>query len=141
MRPVLTRRSFGAAAAVTLAAPFIRRAEAATIELRCSLDTAPSHPRNVAFRDFLEKVEKASGGEIKTRLFESGSLFPDLHVVKALVQGQVEMCCPGTWTVTGFVADADFSQLPAFYGQPIDMVHKATDGSAGKFVNSEVEKK
>jgi C4-dicarboxylate-binding protein DctP len=142
MRPVITRRAFGAAAAVTLAMPFIRRAEAADpFELRCSLDTAPSHPRNVAFRDFLGKIEAASDGKIKTKLFESGALFPDLHVVKALVQGQVEMCCPGTWTVTGFVPDADFSQLPAFYGRPINVVHKAADGSAGKFVNGEVTKK
>lgn len=142
MRPVLTRRAFAATAAATLATPFISRAEAAApVELRCSLDTAPSHPRNVAFRDFLGKIEAASGGKIKTKLFESGALFPDLHVVKALVQGQVEMCCPGTWTVTGFVPDADFSQLPAFYGLPIETVHKATDGSAGKFVNAEVAKR
>lgn len=142
MRPTLTRRAFGAAAAATLATPFISRTEAAApIELRCSLDTAPSHPRNVAFRDFLGKIEAASDGKIKTKLFQSGALFPDLHVVKALVQGQVEMCCPGTWTVTGFVPDADFSQLPAFYGRPINLVHKATDGSAGKFVNAEVERK
>jgi C4-dicarboxylate-binding protein DctP len=138
----ITRRALGAAAAVTLAAPFVRRADAAApIELRCSLDTAPSHPRNVAFRDFLGKVEAASNGQITTKLFESGSLFPDLQVVKALVQGQVEMACPGTWTVTGFVADADFSQLPAFYGRPIDLVHKVTDGKAGKFVNSEITSK
>jgi TRAP-type transport system periplasmic protein len=51
------------------------------------------------------------------------------------------MACPGTWTITGFVPDADFSQLPAFYGRPIDLVHKATDGSAGKFVNDEIHKK
>lgn len=138
----ITRRAFGAAAAVSLAAPFVRRAEAAApIELRCSLDTAPSHPRNVAFRDFLGKVEAASNGQITTKLFESGSLFPDLQVVKALVQGQVEMACPGTWTITGFVADADFSQLPAFYGRPIDVVHKTTDGKAGKFVNTEISNK
>ena len=130
MPTMITRRAFGASAAVALATPFIRRAEAAApIELRVSLDTAPSHPRNVAFRDFLAKVEAASNGQIKTKLFESGSLFPDLQVVKALVQGQVEMACPGTWTITGFVPDADFSQLPAFYGRPIDVVHKVTDGS------------
>ena len=105
MPNTITRRAFGASAALALAAPFIRRAAAAApIELRCSLDTAPSHPRNVAFRDFLGKLEAASGGQIKTKLFESGSLFPDLQVVKALVQGQVEMACPGTWTITGFVA-------------------------------------
>ncbi len=142
MPDTITRRALGAAAAASLAAPFIRRADAAApIELRCSLDTAPSHPRNVAMRDFLRKIETASQGTIKTRLFESGSLFPDLQVVKALVQGQVEMACPGTWTITGFVPDADFSQLPAFYGRPIDIVHKTTDGNAGKFVNAEIAKK
>ena len=136
----ISRRAFALAAASTaVAAPFVGRAQAAApLQLRCSLDTAPSHPRNVALKDFLAKVEKASEGKIETKLFESGSLFPDLQVVKALVQGQVEMVCPGTWTITGFVPDADFSQLPAFYGQSIDDVHKATDGSAGKFVNDKV---
>ncbi|HXP75097.1 MAG TPA: TRAP transporter substrate-binding protein DctP [Stellaceae bacterium] len=139
MPATLTRRTFGAAAALTIAAPFIRRAEAAEpLQLRCSLDTAPSHPRNGAFRDFLAKVEQASGGRVTTKLFESGSLFPDLQVTKALVQGQVDMACPGTWTLTGFVPDADFAALPAFYGRTIDTVHKATDGSGGKFINEQI---
>src|SRR5581483_7766468 len=64
---LISRRTFGAAAAVALAAPFVRRADAAApTELRCSLDTAPSHPRNVAWRDFLSKLEKASDGQIQT---------------------------------------------------------------------------
>jgi C4-dicarboxylate-binding protein DctP len=139
MSHTLTRRAFAGAA---LTAPFIGRADAAApIDLRCSLDTAPSHPRNIAYRDFLAKIEAASDGQVKTRLFESGALFPDLQVVKALVQGQVEMCCPGTWTLTGFVADADFSELPAFYGRPLDAVRKATDGRGGKYVNDEISKK
>jgi TRAP-type transport system periplasmic protein len=139
----ISRRTFVRASALTLGSSVIlRHARAdAPLELRCSLDTAPSHPRNVAFRDFLAKFEEASGGQVKTRLFESGALFPDLQVLKALVQGQVEMACPGTWTLTGFVADADFSQLPAFYGRPIDMVHKAADGAGGKFVNAEITSK
>jgi C4-dicarboxylate-binding protein DctP len=142
MTTTLTRRMFGTSAAVALAIPFIARAQAADpIELRCSLDTEPSHARNVGFRDFLSKLEAASDGQIKTRLFESGTLFPDLHVVKALVQGQVEMACPGTWTLTGFVPDADFSQLPAFYGRSVETVHKATDGEAGKFVNAAISNK
>ena len=142
MSNAITRRAFSATAAAALAAPYVRRADAAApIELRCSLDTAPSHPRNVAYRDFLAKIEAASNGEVKTRLFESGALFPDLQVVKALVQGQVEMCCPGTWTLTGFVADADFSELPALYGRPLDEVRKATDGRGGKFVNDELRNK
>ena len=142
MPKTITRRTFGATAAVALATPFIGRAEAAApIELRCSLDTAPSHPRNVAWRDFLGKIEAASDGQITTRLFESGALFPDLQVVKALVQGQVEMACPGSWTLTGFVPDADFSELPGLHGRPVEVVHKAADGQAGKFVNGEIKDK
>ena len=37
--------------------------------------------------------------------------------------------------------DADFSQLPALYGRPIELVHKATDGKGGKFVNKEITDK
>ena len=142
MQQRISRRTFaGAAAATVTSFAILRHARGDTpIEIRCSLDTAPSHPRNVAFRDFLGKIETASDGQIKTKLFESGALFPDLQVVKALVQGQVEMACPGTWTITGFVADADFSQLPAFYGRPTDVVHKAVDGSGSKFVNAEITK-
>ncbi|HEY1797700.1 MAG TPA: TRAP transporter substrate-binding protein DctP [Stellaceae bacterium] len=141
--PTLSRRAFSLSLASTaLAAPFVRNATAAEpLEMRVSLDTVPSHPRNVAFHDFLPKVEAASNGAIKTKLFESGSLFPDLQVSKALVQGQVEMVCPGTWTLTGFVPDADFSQLPAFYGQPVEVVHKATDGSAAKYVSDKLGQK
>ena len=143
MRQSISRRALGrAAVAITASFAILHHARGdAPLQLRCSLDTAPSHPRNIAFRDFLAKVESASAGQIKTKLFESGALFPDLHVVKALVQGQVEMCCPGTWTITGFVPDADFSQLPLFYGLPIAQVHKATDGSGGKFVNQEIADK
>lgn len=143
MEQRISRRAFaGAAAAAVTSFGILRHARSdAPIELRASLDTAPSHPRNVAFRDFLGKIEAASGGQVQSKLFESGSLFKDLEVVKALVQGQVEMCCPGTWTITGFVADADFSQLPAFYGKPIEKIHKAADGAAGKFVNKGITDK
>ena len=139
----ISRRALTRASVLTLGSfAILRHARGdAPIELRCSLDTAPSHPRNVAFHDFLAKIEQASGGQIKTKLFESGSLFPDLQVLKALVQGQVEMACPGTWTITGFVADADFSQLPAFYGRPVEIVHKAVGGAGGKFVNEEIHNK
>src|SRR5205807_2070033 len=74
----ISRRSFGRASILTLGSfAILRHARGeAPIELRCSLDTAPSHPRNVAFRDFLGKLEAASGGQVKAKLFESGSLFP-----------------------------------------------------------------
>jgi len=123
-----------------LAAPAIVRA-AEPVRLRCSLDTAPAHGRNVAIADYLGKLEDSAGGRIKTELFQSGALFADLDVGKALVQGQVEMAVPGTWTLTGLVPDADMFQLPALYGQPIEILHRVTDGPAGAALNKALRDK
>jgi TRAP-type transport system periplasmic protein len=139
----LTRRSFAFASIATLAAPaLIRSARAdAPLRLRLSLDTAPSHLRNVSMKDYLGKVEAASKGAIKTEVFESGQLYPDLEVGKALIQGQVEMAAPGSWTITGIVPDADCFQLPVLYGQPIDLIHRVIDGKPGAFLNAQIQKK
>jgi TRAP-type C4-dicarboxylate transport system substrate-binding protein len=136
----LSRRAFVGAATATLAAPAALRA-AEPLKLRCSLDTAPSHPRNVAIVDYLAKVEQASNGEIKGEVFHSGQLFADLNVSKALLQGQVEMAAPGAWVLTGLVPDCDMVQLPYFYGVPLEVTHKATDGKPGARVNQELQGK
>jgi C4-dicarboxylate-binding protein DctP len=109
--------------------------------LRCSLDSVPTHTRNATIRDYLAKIEAAAGGRIKTQLFESGQLFPDLQVGKALLQGQIEMAVPGCWTLTGIIPDADFFQLPILYGRPLDLVHRAVDGRPGQLVAEQVEQK
>jgi len=144
MRKRISRRAFVAASAAALAAPALtRRARAADepLLIRCSLDTAPSHPRNVSIKDYLGKVTAASGGKIKTQVFDSGQLFPDLQVAKALIQGQVEMAVPGSWTITGIIPDADFFQLPMLYGRSVELIHRVTDGPPGAFIVKEVEQK
>ncbi|MFL5286951.1 MAG: TRAP transporter substrate-binding protein DctP [Rhodopila sp.] len=137
--PRLTRR---AAAAGLLALPALRRARAdEPIRLRCSLDTSPSHGRNVSIRDYLKKLEAASNGRIQTELFASGQLFSDLNVGKALFQGQVDMGVPGAWAITAFVPDGDLFQLPALYAQPAEVIHRVTDGSAGRLITTQLETK
>jgi TRAP-type transport system periplasmic protein len=135
-----SRRAFVRSAAGALAMPYLlRRAWADdAIKLRCSLDTAPSHPRNQAIVDYLGKLDEASNGKIKSEVFHSGQLFADLNVTKALIQGQVDMAAPGTWTITGLVPDADYAQLPALYGQTADVVHHCTDGPPGQLVEKQI---
>lgn len=139
----LNRRAFVTAAAGVVAAPYLscRALADDTIKLRCSLDTAPSHPRNQAISDYLAKLEEASHGKIKGELFQSGQLFADLNVTKALLQGQVDMASPGTWTMTGLVPDCDFCQLPALYSPHIDLFRKCSDGLPGEHVNKQLEAK
>jgi TRAP-type C4-dicarboxylate transport system substrate-binding protein len=139
----LSRRSFALASMAAVAAPVLIRSARADepLRLRLSLDTAPSHLRNVSMKDYLGKVEAASDGKIKAEIFESGQLYPDLEVGKALIQGQVEMAAPGSWTITGIVSDADCFQLPVLYGQPIDLIHKIIDGKPGQFLNTQIQLK
>jgi C4-dicarboxylate-binding protein DctP len=127
--------------ASALAAPFIRTARADPMKLRVSLDTTPSHGRTIAIADFLKKLEAASQGQITTQLFDSGQLFADRDVIKALVLGQIEMAAPGTWLVSSYVPEADLAQLPAFYGLPIEATHRAIDGIPGHLVNDQISKK
>ena len=135
----LTRR---AAAAGLLALPTLRRSCAdEPIRLRCSLDTSPSHGRNISIGDYLKKLEAASNGRIQPELFASGQLFSDLNVSKALFQGQVEMAAPGAWAITAIVPDGDLFQLPALYAQPIDVIHRVTDGGTGRLIMTQLETK
>jgi TRAP-type transport system periplasmic protein len=138
MRPAIGRRVLVGSA---LAAPFIRTARADPIRMRVSVDTSPSHGRTLSIADFLKKLEAASQGQIAPKLFDSGQLFPDRDVIKALVLGQVEMAAPGTWLVSAYVPEADLGQLPVFYGQPIETTHRAIDGIPGDMVNEQVSKK
>jgi TRAP-type C4-dicarboxylate transport system substrate-binding protein len=124
-----------------LGAPFIRTARADPIKLRVSLDTAANHGRTLSIADFLKKLEAASQGEIAPQLFDSGQLFADRDVIKALVLGQVEMAVPGTWLVSSYVPEADISQLPMFYGQPVEVTHQAIDGIPGDMVNEQITRK
>jgi len=140
----ISRRAFTAGSAAILVGSVAGRAARAAdepLQLRCSLDTVPTHNRNIAIKDYLGKVEAASGGKIKTQIFESGQLFPDLQVGKALIQGQVEMAAPGAWTITGIVPDADLFQLPVLYGRRLDAVHRVIDGKPGAMVNAAIHDK
>jgi TRAP-type C4-dicarboxylate transport system substrate-binding protein len=143
MQQGISRRAFGMAATASAVTGFgiIRARGDEPLRLRCSLDTAPSHLRNVGIIDYLAKLEAASGGRIKTELFQSGQLFADLNVTKALVQGQVEMAAPGIWTLTGFVPNADALQLPIFYGRTTDEVRRALEGKSGALMAQELEQK
>lgn len=140
MRTSITRRRFAVGtAAVAAAAGLPRRARAAEpFRLRCSLDTAPTHTRNLSLGDYLKKLEAASDGRIKTELFSAGALFSDANVGKALIQGQAEMACPGTWVMTGFVPDCDVVNLPVLYARPVEGVQKAVDGKTGAHINAQL---
>jgi TRAP-type C4-dicarboxylate transport system substrate-binding protein len=143
MRQDISRRALGrSAVAVVGTFGILRHARGEeALKIRCSLDTAPSHVRNISIADYLKKVEAATGGKVTSEIFASGQLFADLNVAKALLQGQVDMACPGGWTQTGIVPDCDFCQLPAFYGQKLDVTERASDSKPGALIVGQLESK
>jgi TRAP-type C4-dicarboxylate transport system substrate-binding protein len=143
MRQALSRRALGRSAVAAVGAfGILRHARGEpSLKIRCSLDTAPSHVRNISIVDYLKKVEDATGGKVTSEVFHSGQLYADLNVAKALLQGQVDMAAPGGWTQTGIVPDCDFCQLPVFYGQPIEATNRAADGKPGTLVVKQIETK
>ncbi|WP_428533589.1 TRAP transporter substrate-binding protein DctP [Rhodopila sp.] len=143
MRQGLSRRALGRSAVATAGTfAILRHARGEqALKIRCSLDTAPSHVRNISVADYLKKVQDATGGKITSEIFASGQLYADLNVAKALLQGQVDMAVPGNWTQTGIVPDCDFVQLPVFYGQPIEATNHAADGKAGALIDKQIEAK
>jgi TRAP-type C4-dicarboxylate transport system substrate-binding protein len=143
MQESLSRRALGRSAIAAVGTfGILRHARGEeALKIRCSLDTAPSHVRNVSIVDYLAKVEAATGGKVTSEVFHSGQLYADLNVSKALLQGQVDMAAPGGWTQTGIVPDCDFCQLPVFYGQPIEATEKASDGKAGALIVKQLETK
>jgi C4-dicarboxylate-binding protein DctP len=143
MRQGLSRRALGRSALGTIGIfGVLRHARGEpALKIRCSLDTVPSHVRNVSVVDYLRKVEDATGGQVTGEVFHSGQLFADLNVAKALLQGQVDMAVPGDWTQTGIVPDADFCQLPVFYGHRIEVTERASDGKPGDFIVQQLEGK
>ena len=73
MRHGISRRALGRASLATFGSfAILRHARGEEqLKIRCSLDTAPSHVRNVSIVDYLGKLEQASGGKITSEVFHS----------------------------------------------------------------------
>ncbi len=136
----ITRRSALLAVGALGTAGLDRAARAvdAPIELRCSIETPPHHARNIFTRAYLDMVREASRGRIAPHLFESGSLFADRDVPKAIMQGQVEMALPLTFLMSGFVRDANVFELPICYGREPAEVMKLVRGPVGQEIANQL---
>src|SRR5256885_16081147 len=53
-------------------------------QLRVSLDTAAGHERTAVIADYLGKLERASAGRVRTRLYHSGQLHKEVALPGAL---------------------------------------------------------
>ncbi len=136
----MMRRTGVAVAAILCAGVAAARADD-SVTLRISLDTSPSHVRNVAIADYVKLLEAATGGRIKAQIFASAQLFGDRDVARALRQGAIDMAAPGAWYLSSVVPNTGVLDTPIFFGRSLDAVHRVVDGIVGQKIDGEVEQK
>lgn len=136
---VFTQAAF--AATLAFAAYPVASWAADAVTLSVSLDTSPQHVRNVWFKTFGERLEANSGGALKLEIFEAASKYKDSEAAAAIAQGAIDIVAPQYQLISRFVPEADFEQLPMFYGVEPAKIYAVVDGAPGAELNSRIEQK
>lgn len=116
-------------------------AVAASYKLHISLETPPTHIRNVSVEKFAEDLRKKSDDRLDIKVFHASSQYKGANVPVALAQGALDMGIVGSWYTSKLVPEAGASLLPMFYGVTPDVFHKVWDGPAGDKLNTMMENK
>jgi len=104
-------------------------------------ETTCSNPPRKALRQFVEVLNERAKGELEVKIFDSGQLYRDRDVAKALRQGAVEMAVPGFWFLGGMVPESVVTMLPVFFGIDRQTAYKLLDGVVADEVNPKLAAK
>ncbi len=128
-------------AILAFATGLIQPATAADYELEISLETAPSHIRNVIVVELAEKIEAAAGGRLDIKIFHGSAKYKGRDEPVALGQNALDMGVVGNWYLSGVVSDFNITGLPMFYGKSREEQYKVWDGEVGRALNRKLEEK
>lgn len=128
-------------ATTAAAALFAGAALAADFTITVTLDTSPQHVRNVWLKDFAKAIEEKSEGKLELEIFEAAAKYKDSEAAAAVAQGAIDMAIPQYQLISRFVPEADFEQLPMFYGLGRDQIYAVVDGEVGDELHGKIENK
>src|SRR5882672_4958681 len=138
-----TRRTVlrtAAAAAATLAAPMIVRAQQ-PIVIKFSHVVTADTPKGKGADLFKKLAEEKTGGKVKVEVYPNSTLFKDGEEMEALQLGSVQMLAP---SVSKFgplgVREFEVFDLPYMFDS-YDELHKVGDGPVGKQLFKKLESK
>ena len=135
----LLARFIGAASAAAFF--FAQLAAAQSIELRLSVETPPSHARNLASERWAEAIERLSDGAISVRVFPSGQLYGSAGAIKALASGALDLSVQANSTLSSFEPNLSVVALPMFFGATREQVRDILDGPLGQELYDRLESK
>jgi TRAP-type transport system periplasmic protein len=111
------------------------------IELRLSVETPPSHARNLAAQHWAEAIERYSDGAITVHVFPSGQLYDSPGAVKALASGALDLSVQANSTLSRFEPNLSVVALPMFFGATREQVREILDGPLGLELFGRLESK
>ena len=75
----------------------------------------PEHPQGVTQSKFAEKIEELSGGQIKVRVYASGSLFTQQGEVTAMMNGSLELSTLAFQDMSPYLPEAAMFAAPYIF--------------------------
>ncbi len=104
------------------------------IELRLSVETPPSHARNLSAQRWADAIERLTDGEVVVRTFPSGQLYDSAGAIKALASGALDMSVQASPTLSRFEPNLSVITLPMFFGARREHVRDILDGPLGEWL-------
>lgn len=133
-RAVLT-----AAAALPLFAIRMRPANAAEFDYKFATGQSPTNPINTRLQEAIDRIAKASGGQLTLKLFPNNQLGSDTDLISQVRAGGVEFLNVSNSVLSTLVPAAALVNV-GFAFQSYDQVWKGVDGPLGQFLTAQIEK-
>lgn len=119
----------------------VRTAVAQSVELRLSVETPPSHARNLAAQRWADATARISNGTVTVRVFPGGQLYDSPGAVKALASGALDLSVQANSTLSRFEPNLSVVALPMFFGATREQVREILDGPLGEELYARLERK
>lgn len=102
-----------------------------SIELRLSVETPPSHVRNLSAQRWADAIARRSDGELRVRIFPSGQLYGSPGAIKGLASGALDLSIQASPSLSRFEPNFSVIALPMFFGATREQVRDVLDGPLG----------
>lgn len=139
----LNRRHFLSASAVAgvalLAAPHVQAAAKRRFRYKYGNNLPASHPLNLRAVEAVERIRKATDGDLDIRIFPSNQLGGDNGMLSQLRAGAIDFFTPSSLAIAPLVPVAPINAV-GFAFSDMKTVWAAMDGALGGFIADEIEK-
>jgi tripartite ATP-independent transporter DctP family solute receptor len=136
----ITRRSLGAAALASLAAPALLRhpAEAAEFNYKFATNQPLSHPSNVRAQEAIDRIHDESNGRVAITLFPNNQLGGDTDMLSQLRAGAIQFF-PLSGLIVQTIVPVAGANGVGFAFKDYDTVWAAMDGEFGAYLRAQME--